>query len=239
MPRTRQRFIARLNALREQLLAMGAECESMLRDAVEALQVAEDGAAAAAAADDIARRDDLVDDLEAAIEQEALMLIALQQPVVASDLRLVFTALKTTADIERIGDHFVNIARVARQMRREGVFYAPLVDVPLLAGTVGGMLHEALEGVVHHDPERARAVIAADERTDELYRRMRSRLQEALVSDPAASRLAPFLLFVVHYLERVGDHCVGIGERVVFLEEGRIDTDCGESGGSYNGPVGL
>jgi len=234
MATTRSRFDAELARLRERLLAMGSECEQMLGDAVAAL-TAEDGAAGDALAESIARRDDAVDEMESRVEAEALRLIALQQPVVASDLRLVFVALKATTDIERIGDHCVNVARLGRQMRREGVFYKPLIDIPLLAGSARSMLHEALESIVHHDAERARAVIAADERTDDLYRRMRGSLQDALAAgETDAARLAPFLLFAIHYLERIGDHCINIAERVVFLEEGRrVDSpDPDEPSGS-------
>jgi phosphate uptake regulator len=158
------------------------------------------------------------------VEARRCAWIALQQPVVASDLRLVFVALKATTDIERIGDHCVNVARLGRQMRREGVFYKPLIDIPLLAGLGRSMLHEALESIVHHDAERARAVIAADERTDDLYRRMRGSCRTRW---PPGSRTRP-----PRAVPPVRDPLPGAGRRplhqhrraVVFLEGPPCDS---------------
>ena len=212
----RRRFDAELETLRGQLLEMGAATEEMVRDAVTSL-VGQDRALAGG----IPVRDDAVDDMESAIEARCLRLLTLQQPVFASDLRLISTTLKVIGDIERIGDHAVNIARVALRIAEEMVAYQPLVDIPRLGERARAMLHDTLQAFVHHDVDRARAAIEADEEIDTLYRGMREDLQEAMRQDPTCVGPASHLLFVIHYLERIGDHCTNIAERIIVLETGR------------------
>jgi len=99
-----------------------------------------------------------VDTLERTIVQESLYLLALQQPVVASDLRFVSMAMKATTDIERIGDHCVNIAKTHAD--EHGPFvYVPLVDIERLGRIAQEMLHSAITAFVQRDVDRARAVI--------------------------------------------------------------------------------
>jgi phosphate transport system protein len=213
---TRQRFSAALDDLRADLLRMGFDTEAMLQDAVSALVHTDIELAEA-----IIRRDDVIDRMEEQVEERCLRVFALQQPVLASDLRLVSTILKVATDIERIGDHTVNIARTSQRLVREGAIYRPLVDVPRLAEMTRAMLHDALEAIVHHDVDQAERVIAADEQVDALYARMRRDLQCAMANDPTAVIAASCLMFVIHYLERISDHCTNIAERLLFLETGQ------------------
>jgi phosphate transport system regulatory protein PhoU len=214
---TRHRFDQQLADLRQKLLRMGFETEEMIRDAVSALEAGDTHQA-----DMILRRDDALDLAEAEIEQQCLLIFATQQPVVALDLRIVATVFKAAADVERIGDHAVNIARITQRMRREGVLYQPLVALPLLSQKVRAMLHEALEAIVHEDEARARGVIEADAEVDALYRRMRARMEALMQESPSVIPLATSLMFVAHYLERVSDHCVSISERLVFQVTGEM-----------------
>jgi phosphate transport system protein len=195
---------------------MGFDTEAMLQDAVSALVNTDTELAEA-----IVRRDDGIDRLEEPVEQQCLRVFALQQPVLASDLRLVSTILKVATDIERIGDHTVNIARTGQRLMREGAIYRPLVDIPRLAEMTRAMLHDALEAIVHHDVARAERVITADDAVDALYARMRRDLQHAMADDPTAVMAASCLLFVIHYLERISDHCTNIAERLLYLETGQ------------------
>jgi len=213
----RHRFAALLAGLHETLLAMGFEAEEMIRDAIAALETGD-----TAAAEAILLRDDTVDRREADIEQKALVVFATQQPVVAADLRFVATVFKAASDVERIGDHAVNIARITQRMAREAVIYQPIVDLPLLGQHVRSMIHEALESIVHEDTARAHRVIEADDAVDTLYRRMRRQLEAAMQENPAVIPLATHLMFVTHYLERVSDHCVAIAERLVFQVTGEM-----------------
>ena len=215
MSSTRQHFDEEIEELRRKLLRMGTATEEMVRDAVVAL-VRQD----LALAESIIPRDDVIDQMDQDIETHCLLLLARQQPM-ASDLRVIGTALKVITDIERIGDHAVDISKIAVRMGKE-MLYKPLVDIPRLGEMSRAMLHDALEAFVHRDMARVEKVIADDDAVDELYRQMRQDLRVAMQQDPGSIVQASYLLFVAHYLERICDHCTNIVERVAFMETGRM-----------------
>jgi phosphate transport system protein len=215
MSLTRQHFDQEIADLRNKLLEMGTATEEMVRDAVVALTT-QDLALAAS----ILPRDDDVDRMDAEIEAKCLRLLARQQPL-ASDLRVISTALKVITDIERIGDHAVDISKIVRRMGQE-VVYKPLVDIGRLGEMARAMLHGALEAFVHQDMERVERVIGDDDAVDFVYAQMRRDLQNRMQQDPACVMQASYLLFVAHYLERICDHCTNIAERVAFMETGRV-----------------
>ena len=213
MPLTRQQFDEDLNTLRSRLLEMGTATEELVRDSIIAL-THQDMALAAT----IIPRDDAVDRMELEIEALCLRLMARQQPL-ASDLRLIGTALKAVTDIERIGDHSVDISRVAQRMSRE-MLYKPLVDIPRMGEMACRMLHNSLEAFIHRDLDLVEDVIASDDQLDALYARMQQELQAIMRHDAASVSQASYLLFVAHYIERIGDHCTNIAERIAFIETG-------------------
>jgi phosphate transport system protein len=212
---TRRHFDDELDALQESVLRMGAAVEEMVRDAIAAL-VTQDLAMAGR----IIARDDEIDGMDQDIEARCMRLLALQQPM-ASDLRTIETILKIITDVERIGDHAVDIARVARRLGAE-TLYKPLVDIPHLAEMARAMLHDALEAFVHHDLDRVGKVIGDDDAVDALYAGMTRDLQARMMQDPSCVLQASYLLFVAHYLERICDHCTNIVERVAFMKTGQM-----------------
>ena len=205
---TRHRFEEAERSLGEKIAQMGAAVEEMLRDAVSALTSGD-----TEMANSIIARDEAVNQQDREIEMECLRLLSLQQPV-ASDLRFISAALKVIADIERIGDHAVSIAKVALRLDGENSKYAPLVDSPQLSGRVEEQVRAAIQSFVRGDKETAAQVIAGDRTSvDALYKQMRRELRAVMEQVPASVVLASHLLFVTHYLERIGDHAVGIAER--------------------------
>lgn len=100
------------------------------------------------------------------------------------------------------------------------MLYKPLVDIPRMGEMARHMLHDALEAFVHNDLDRVRKILEFDDVVDALYARMRSELHAVMQREPASVMQASYLLFVIHYLERVCDHCCNIAERVRFLETG-------------------
>jgi phosphate transport system protein len=215
MALTRHHFDEELEALKNDLLLMGTATEEMVRDAVSALTEQD-----MTLADAVVERDDAVDRMDLDIESRCLRLLALQQPM-ASDLRVIGTALKVITDIERIGDHAVDISKVARRLGQEAV-YKPLVDIPRLGEMARAMIHDALDAFVRHDLDTVEKVIDADDAVDALYARMRTDLQGCMKDDPSCVLQASYLLFVAHYLERICDHCTNVVERVEFMETGRV-----------------
>ena len=204
-----------LSDLRRNLLEMGTLVEELVRDSVLVL-VNQDMSLART----IIPRDDLVDKMDVEIEAFCLRLMAKPQPT-ASDLRLIGTALKAITDLERIGDHAVDISRIAERMERE-MLYKPLVDIPRMGEMACAMLHDTLEAFVRHDMALVEHVIKSDDAVDALYSQMRRELQAVMLSDPHSVLQASYLLFVAHYLERICDHCTNIAERVAFIETGRL-----------------
>lgn len=202
-----------LNSVKEKLLTMGVSAEGMLRDAIRALTQQD-----VALAEDVIARDDIVDAADVAIETACLRLMATRIADPAQR-RLVGGALKIATDIERIADHAVDIAGVAKRMSAEAI-YKPLVDIPRLGDIARRMLRDALDSFVALDPALAGVVITSDDEADALYARMRRELAAALQRDPESVIQASYLLFVAHYLERTCDHCINIAESVRFLATG-------------------
>ena len=135
-----------LSALEHSMLEMGSLAESMVSRAVDAL-VALDVEAAM----EVVRGDDLIDQLDVEIEGRCLRLLALQQPM-ASDLRVIGTAMKMITDIERIGDLAVDIAKTTRKVEGE-LGSTDFIDLRRMSGVVLRMLRGALEAYVKRDLE--------------------------------------------------------------------------------------
>jgi phosphate transport system protein len=212
---TRLQFESELEKLRNMLLEMGSEADRALADAVTALVERREDLA-----DHVIERDDIIDEMDLRIEEDCMRLLALQQPI-ARDLRLVGTALKIITDLERIGDHSVDVAKVARKLakmpRRE-----PMADIAKMAMEVRQMLKTALDAFVRHDLDLVDKAVEADDVVDDLFHQIRSDLHERMKRDPDVVVEASYLLFVAHYLERMADHAVNIAERVHFVETGEL-----------------
>src|SRR5258707_3520271 len=170
---TRSQFEDQLTALRERLLEMGSSVDSMLDRSVRALTEQDVPMAEAVIA-----ADDQIDEMDLEIEKDCMRLLAQQQPM-ARDLRLIGTALKVITDLERIGDHSVDIAKVARKLAPD-IFYKPLVDIPNMASRTRLMLQEALNSFVNHDLELVDRVVAADDEIDRLFHQLRAELHEVM-----------------------------------------------------------
>jgi len=213
----RIRFETALESVRAQFVAMGAATGAMVRDAAHALMTGNDALAASVVA-----RDREVDELDRAIEAEALLLLATQQPVVASDLRFLATILKAITDLERIGDHAVNIAQVARRLIKAREPFDPgLADVAWFAATADQMIADTLRAFATRDLALAQTVIERDDEADIFYKETQRELRRRMQDEPETVVQGSHLLFVAHYLERVCDHCANIAERLAYLETGQ------------------
>lgn len=213
---TRQLFDAELQELETKVLAMASIVEGMVADAVESLWRGD-----LKRAEQVLRRDDEVDQIDVEIESNCLRLIALQQPM-GSDLRTIGTIMKMITDIERIGDYAVDIAKAARKLRDEPPV-EQLVDVPRLANAARRMVLDSIEAYVKRDLQKVIHVCQQDDEVDEIYRRIRTQLQEIMRARPEQVTAASWLLLVAHYLERIADHATNIAERVWFMETGRLE----------------
>jgi phosphate transport system protein len=208
-------FEHQLEELKEQLLRMGGRAEAIVHKAVDSLRRRDSTLAHEVFADD-----KVIDRLEIDIDERCLRLLALQQPM-ARDLRFITAALKINNDLERVGDHGVNIAGSALRLA-ELPLLKPLVDIPRMAGLAGGMLHEALDAFVRHDAETARRICRRDDDVDRLNQQLFRELVSFMVEDPSTITRAMELILVARNLERVADLATNVAEEVVFIAEARV-----------------
>ena len=211
----RRRFHDELDSLQEVLMEMAGLVERVIREAIGAV-LARDGSMAQKIAD----ADDRIDELEVDVDARVLELLALQQPM-ASDLRQIVTANKIANDLERMGDHAVNIANAAKRLSET----APLPEIRELlemAEVVQGMVADALDAYVTRSAAKARMVCVTDDRVDELRRSMYRILVTHMLEDPKRLSGSLELLLVSQNLERIGDLATNVCEDLVFLVEGRM-----------------
>jgi len=216
-------FERELEGLKEQLLLMGGRAESIVLKAVEALRRLD-----VSLAQEIFGEDRVIDRMEIEIDERCVRLLALQQPM-ARDLRFITAALKINNDLERVGDHAVNIAGGVLRLAGQPLL-KPLVDIPRMAGLAGGMLHEALDAFVRRDSESARQLCARDDEVDALNRQVFRELVSFMVEDPVTITRAMELILVARNLERVADLATNIAEEVVFIAEARVIKHHAEDG---------
>jgi phosphate transport system protein len=214
---TRQQFREELAALDRHLLQMGALAGRMIAQAVESLQQAD-----AAEAEAVIAQDDAVDLLNREIETRCMRLLALQQPV-ARDLRQIGTALKVITDLERIGDHAVDIAKISRKFAQQLFSGRPLIDVGPLAEMAQTMLTQSLEALIRKDVPLARQICADDDRVDEEFKTLREQLFSLSQNDASFTPRVAYMLLAVVYLERIADHATNIAERVYYVETGALE----------------
>jgi phosphate transport system protein len=208
-------FEQELATLREQLLAMGGRAETSMKKAIRALERRDRALAA-----EIIRDDRLIDRLEIEVEERCVMLLALQQPL-ARDLRFITAALKISNDLERVGDHAVNIAGAADRLA-DLPLLKPLVDIPRMEELATGMLRDALDAFVRRDAAAARAVCRGDDQVDQLNQQVYRELITFMIEDPTTISRALELILVARNLERVADLATNVAEEVVFISEARI-----------------
>lgn len=211
---TRQIYNQELEALRQQLLAMGKHVEQAIQNSVAALCQQD-----VELASQVVDGDDLIDELEVDIEDKCMLLIARQQPL-AGDLRMIGTCLKITTDLERMGDHATDIAEIAVRLAKQPLI-KPLVDIPVMADLAQKMLHNSLMAYIDLDIVLAEQISLDDDEVDHTYNRLFRELLTYMMEDPSTISQATQLLFVARYLERIADHATNVAEWVVYLVTGQ------------------
>jgi len=202
-----------LDRMNNAVLEMGGLVERQLAASIASL-VRRDG--------DLASRviidDRRVDTLEAEIDQLAMRILALRQPV-AVDLRTIAASLKVASDLERMGDYAANVAK--RTIAIDEIDPIRLTHaISRMAGTVQGMIKEVLDAFRDRDVERAMAVWRRDEDVDESYNSLFRELLTYMMEDPRRITPCAHLLFVAKNIERIGDHATNIAEIVNYAVTG-------------------
>ena len=208
-------FHDQLDELKERLVRMCERAESLVDLAVEALLTRDAGKADAVIAGD---RD--IDQLEIEIEAMCVELLALQQPM-ARDLRFVISAIKASSDLERVGDHSVNIAQSALRIIQAKNAITPDATIEEMARRSRQMLGQAIDAFVRADGGLGRAVCLMDDEVDKLNDGLMRIVVTHILEDPKTISTAIELLLVGRNLERVADLSTNIGEDAVYLAEGK------------------
>jgi len=206
-------FIEELDYLRSRLLEMSALVEDSVYRIVLCLSDKDPQQA-----QKVLQNEAEINRMEIEIDDLATQLLALQQPM-ATDLRLLTSAIKINNDLERMGDLAVNIVERALSLINEPLI-KPLVDIPAMASRVQSMIRKSLDAFVRRDAELARNVLVSDDAVDELRDSVYEELITYMERDPKTVRQGINLMFVARNLERLADHATNIAEDVLFLVEG-------------------
>jgi len=207
-------FHDELSQVKVRLLTMSGEAEAALRLGVEALLERSPEKAA-----QVIAGDKIIDGMEVGIEETCIDLLALQQPM-ARDLRMLVAAIKIANDLERVGDHAVNLAQSAERLERSRPI-APEPEIIEMARLAREMLSDALEAFVREDAAAGREICLRDDKVDALNRSVFRILLTHMMEDPHVIGAAMELFLVSRNLERVADLATNIAEDVVFLVEGK------------------
>jgi phosphate transport system protein len=211
----KEHFAERLENLRRRLILMGSEVEKQIRASIEALT---EGSAEKARA--VIFRDEEIDKLENQIEEETIQLLALEQPV-AIDLRFLVAVLKINNDLERIGDHAVNIAEGAERLVGKPPFQ-PAIGIRAMSEMVQRMLRESLDAFIARDAALAKKVIQEDDVLDAKNEGVIRQLLTYMAETPALISHSLELISVSKNLERVGDLATNIAEDTIFIAEAKL-----------------
>ena len=212
----RATFDRALDGVKDDVLRLGALVEHALERAGRALTERDPDLA------DTVRWDDRdVNELQRVINTEITTLIATQAPV-GRDVRELLALYHASAELERMGDYAVNIAKLAQQLASEPA--TPILkQIPRMEQICREQLHAAMRALVDVSEENARGVAQRDDEIDHLYNSVYEDAMELLHTAPERARQTTHMLFAAHHLERLGDRVTNIGEDVVYLATGRVE----------------
>jgi phosphate transport system protein len=208
-------FHEQLDQLKQRLLDMSERAEALVELSVDALLHRDAGKADAAI-----EGDGEIDSLEVEVEGLAVSLLALQQPM-ARDLRFIISAIKISSDLERVGDHAVNIAQSTRRLVEMRSNITPDPEIEDMARRARLMLGDALDAFVRADGVLGRDVCLRDDQVDALHDSLFRILLTHMLEDPTTISAALELFLVSRNLERVADLATNIAEDAVYLAEGK------------------
>ena len=205
-----------LSDLKKELLKMGALAETAIFESVEALKNL-----SSERANKVISDDKVIDELENAIDERCLDLLALRQPM-AVDLRFITMSMKISTDLERIADLAVDIAQRVLDLVGKPLL-KPLIDIPKLTTLAQAMVKDALDSFVNKDADLAGKVILLDNEADRLRNLVQKELIEDYMSKDSytAPRAVPLLLIARH-LERICDHTTNIAEDVIYMVNAKV-----------------
>lgn len=209
----RKTFGQELKQLKDNTIELGEIVQKMILKSVQALKDRDVQASRA-----ILELDKEVNRRRFEIENQALVLIATQQPM-AYDLRLIASILEIAGELERMGDYAKGIAHINIRIG-DAPLIKPLIDIPRMAEKGSDMLNRALQAFLQEDEQAARSIPAEDDEVDALYLQVYRELMTYVIQDPTTIERANWLLWAAHNLERVADRVTNICERTIYVTSG-------------------
>ncbi len=207
-------FDEQLHRLRDSLVRMGGMVEAQIAAAIQAL-MRRDPYLALATVEGDAR----VDDMERMIDDLAVQMLALRQPV-ATDLRMIVSSIRMAADLERMADYAKNVAKRSIALAQMNPVQ-PAMAIPRMGRTVQEMVKDVLDAFVHRNVEKAVAVWNRDEEIDAMHSSLFRELVTYMMEDPRNITPSTHLLFIAKNLERIGDHATNIAEMIHYQVTGK------------------
>jgi phosphate transport system protein len=209
----RLRFQQSLDDLKERLLVMAGMAEQAIQRAIEAFRTRD-----ISICDLVDHGEQAIDRFEREIDQMALDLLAMEQPM-AIDLRFILAVIKINADLERVGDAASSISDRVRDLQAFPVAELP-VDIPRMASLAAAMVRKSLHSFIEGDAELARSVLSLDDDVDRLNESAFFALSNVMKSQPELTPQALNAMMIARSLERVADHATNIAEDVIFWVRG-------------------
>jgi phosphate transport system protein len=209
----RVKFHQSLDDLKEKLLIMAGMAEQAIQRSIEAYRTRD-----LSICELVFRAEPSINRLEREIDQMALDLLAMEQPM-AIDLRFILSVIRINADLERVGDQAVNIAVRVREMGAFANIDLP-VDIPKLASLASAMVRKALQAFIEADADLANSVLLLDDQVDEMNDAAFYALSSLIREKPDLTPQSLNALIISRNLERVGDHATNIAEDVIFWVRG-------------------
>jgi phosphate transport system protein len=203
-----------IEELRRELSRMGSLVEAAVSTSAQSL-----GMSDARLVQDVIANETAINHLEMEIDDRAIRLLALYQPV-ACDLRFLTATLKMTTDLERMGDLAANIVRRAAGLGPLPVGTESLDQILEMADYVGSMVSRSIDSFAKSDSRMASQVLKDDDVADRYLAAITGNLFAVVSANPAFAETAFELMFVARHLERIADHATNIAEDVLYLLSG-------------------
>jgi len=211
---THKQFDVDLERIRTMLLQMGGLVESMLQDAVEVLSSGD-----LSIIDRIKGREKEVNALEKEIDERVTGAMVRNQPT-AVDLRMLLSVMKMLTDMERSGDEAEKIANAARRIHNDTQAFLPAIELRHMSNCVIAMMNQVMDAFARQDSVLAAQVVRSDKEVDREWKSALRNLISFMIEDPRTISRAIDLMFIARSVERIGDHCKNMAERVIYMVHG-------------------
>ena len=206
----------KIQHLLDEILVMDSMIENATAEAIRALKERD-----LETARNIYNGDKVINAKRFELENDCMITIATQQPIMAGDLRLLASVLEVVGELERMGDYAKGIAKICLLMGNEPPV-KPLIDIPKMGEIVVDMLHRAVGAFVSEDVETARRIPDQDDQVDALYTQVYRDLVAVMIKDPSVIDRANHLMWAAHNLERMADRVTNICERTIYVVTGEM-----------------